>query len=451
MFRKWFAIPLWARVLMALVLGIVVGIGLQNALMLWGMHIGVAPEDAKDTAALWIKTYLGPFGDLFVRLLRMVVVPLILTTLVAGMVALGDPKRLGTVGLKTMGLYFLMTIVANIVGLVFGALFKPGEGLVLNATTAAPLKTQSLSLSEQLLAIVPANPVVALVDGNVMAIIFFAILFGIGIIVSGPSAKLVGDVFTAAAEAMLKVTQIVMEFAPIGVFALIAYTVASQGIEAFASILIMVGCVYAGLLTYMLIAYTGIIKLWLRLPLSRFFVGVADAGAVAYSTASSSATLPVTIACTTKKLGVNPSIAGSTLPLGATINMDGTALYLGVLAMFTAQVFGYELTFMQCAMITLTATFASIGAAGIPSASLFLAAAVLQTFGATPEQVALVVGFILPVDRIMDMARTTINVASDSVVAVAVAKWEGELDEEVYRGTKVYALPPEDLDDLYQK
>jgi Na+/H+-dicarboxylate symporter len=448
MFKWYFATPLWLRVMLALGLGIITGIGLKEGLVQWGLNIGVPPEDAQAIATLWLKTYIAPLGDLFMRLLRMVVVPLIFTSLVAGMVALGDPKKLGSVGIKTLGLYLLMTFTAVAVGLGFGSLFQPGVGLKLDASNIEPLKSVSLTLSERLLAIVPQNPLVAMVEGDIIAIIFFALLFGIGIILCGPSAKLVGDVFTAAAEAMLKVTQLVMEFAPIGVFALIAYTVARQGVEAFSSILIMIACVYAGLFVYMLVTYTAIIKFWLGLSLRRFFIGVADAGAVGFSTASSSATLPVTIACTTKKLGVNPSIAGSTLPLGATINMDGTALYLGILAVFTAQMFGYDLSLGQYIIIAITATLSAIGAAGIPSASLFLASAVLSTFGATPEQIALVIGFILPVDRIMDMARTSINVMSDSVVAVAVAKWEGELDQEVYNGTKAYVPPPEALDDL---
>ncbi len=451
MFRWWFSIPLWGRVMLALVLGVITGYGLQHALIYWGLHIGIAPDEAKSVAAHWIKTYLGPFGDIFMRLLRMLIVPLIFTTLVAGVVALGDPKKLGTVGLKTIGLYLLMTVCANIVGLIFGNIFQPGQGISFDATETAPLASDTPSLRERLLEVIPQNPVVALVEGDVLAIIFFAVIFGIGIILAGPSAKLAGDVFTAASEAMLKVTQIVMEFAPIGVFALIAYTVASQGLEAFKSILLLVACVYLALITYMIIVYFAIIKLWLRLPLGRFFKGVADAAAVGYSTASSNATLPVTIACTTQKLGVNRSIAGSTLPLGATINMDGTALYLGILAVFTARIFGYELTLSHYAMIVVTATISAIGAAGIPSASLFLAAVVLQTFGATPAQVALIVGFILPVDRIMDMARTTINVISDSVVALAVAKTEGELDEDIYYGRKSYEPSPDELDDFYRQ
>ncbi|WAC48739.1 dicarboxylate/amino acid:cation symporter [Asticcacaulis sp. SL142] len=451
MFRWWFGIPLWGRVLMAMTAGVAVGYGLQHALIAFGMHIGVAPDEAKAVAANWIKTYLGPFGDLFVRLLRMLIVPLVLTTLVAGIVALGDPRRLGSIGLKTVVLYFITTIFANIIGIIFGILFQPGRDVNLSAAEAKPVSTETASLSERLLSIVPQNPVQALVDGDILAIIFFSILLGIGIIMAGKSAKVLGDVFTAASEAVLKVTEIVMEFAPLGVFALVSYTVASQGLDALMSIAVLIGCVYAGLIVHMVLVYGWIIKFLLRLPVRRFFTGISDAQAVAYSTASSNATLPVTISNLTEKLGVKPAIAGSVLPLGATINMDGTALYLGILALFAAQVFGYDLGLAEYALIAMTAAVVSVGTAGIPSASLFLLAIVLQTFGTTPEQVALIVGFILPVDRIMDMARTTVNVTGDAAVAVAVAKWEGELDEDIYYGRKAYDAPPEDLDDLYPK
>lgn len=448
MVRWWFAIPLWGRVFMALVAGIVLGLGLQAGLKAWGVHIGIAPDQAQSVAAGWIKTWLGPFGDLFIRLLRMIIVPLIMTTLVAGIVQLGDPKRLGTVGIKTLLLYVVMTLIAVSIGLTFGTVLQPGSGLVLTDVGAGAVAFEPMTISERLLAIVPQNPVEAMVRGDVLSLIFFSILFGIGIILCGPSAKPVADVFTAASEAILKVTQIVMEFAPLGVFALMAYTVASQGIEIFASVFKLIACVYLALITYMLLVYGGIIKLWLKLPLWRFFFGMADAQAVAYSTASSSAALPVTMNCTTQKLGVPQSIAGSTLPLGAVINMDGTALYQGILACFAAQAFGYHLGPAEYAIILVTASLVSIGTASIPSASLFLMAIVMSTFGVTPEQVAMILAFVLPVDRIMDMARTTVNVASDAVVALAVAKTEGEFDSEIYMGKKVYEPTARERDDL---
>lgn len=418
--KWWFKTQLWKRVLGALVLGVIFGAVLAQIM-------------GGEAAAAWLETYVKPVGDLFIRLIRMLIVPLILTTLVSGVVALGDPKKLGSIGLKTIALYFVTTIFANIIGIIYGITFRPGEGVDLGAADAVPVSTEAPTLVERLLTIVPENPVASLADGDVLAIIFFAILLGIGILLAGRDGKLVGDLFSQAADVILKVTHLVMEVAPFGVFALVAHTVAGQGLEALAAIAILIAAVYLGLLTHAIVVYGGIIRFVLNLPVMNFVRGMLDAIAVAYSTASSSATLPVTIANATENLGVKRSIAGSVLPLGATINMDGTALYLGILALFTAQAFGYDLTLTHYVMIAFTAAIVSIGAAGIPSASIFLLAIVLETFGVTPEQTAIIVGFILPVDRIMDMARTALNVTGDATVATVVAKWEGELDEDLYR------------------
>ena len=418
--RGWFKIALWQRVLGALVIGVIFG-GILSRIM------------GGEAAADWLETFIKPVGDLFINLIRMLIVPLILTTLVSGVVALGDPKKLGSIGLKTMALYFATTFFAHIIGIIFGLLFKPGEGVDLGGADAVPVSREAPTLVERLLGIVPDNPIAALADGDVLAIIFFAVLLGVGILMAGREGKLVGDLFTQAANVILKVTHLVMEVAPFGVFALVAHTVASQGFEALAAIAVLIAAVYVGLITHAVLVYGGFIRFVLGLPVMNFLRGMLDAIAVAYSTASSSATLPVTIANASENLGVKRSIAGSVLPLGATINMDGTALYLGILALFTAQAFGYDLTLANYFLIAFTASIVSIGAAGIPSASLFLLAIVLDTFGVSAEQVAIIVGFILPVDRIMDMARTALNVTGDATVATAVAKWEGELDEDCYR------------------
>lgn len=416
----WFKIKLWQRVLVGLVLGIVLGLTLSNTM-------------GQEAAVAWIDSYIRPVGLMFINLIRMLIVPLIFTTLVAGVVAMGDPARLRSLGAKTIILYLTTTLFANIIGLTFGTLFRPGEGADLGGVEAVPVSTEAPSIVDRLLAIIPTNPVAALADGNVLAIIFFSLLLGVGIAGSGAAGKKVGELFDSASEVVLKITHYVMEVAPFGVFALVTYTAASQGLEALASIFTLIIAVYLGLIAHAIITYGFLVRFVLNLPLVRFFRGLTDPIAVAYSTASSSATLPVTIAAASDNLGVKKSVAGSVLPLGATINMDGTALYLGILALFTAQAFGYDLTLMNYVMIAFTAAIVSIGAAGIPSASLFLLAIVLETFGVTPEHTAIIVGFILPVDRIMDMARTAVNVTGDAAVATAVAKWEGELDEETFK------------------
>lgn len=418
----WFKIKLWQRVLLALVLGIVFGLTLSQGM-------------GQEAAAAWIDAYVRPVGLLFINLIRMLIVPLIFTTLIAGVVAMGAPAKLGSLGLKTIGLYLITTFFANIIGLTMGTLLRPGDGA--NLDNVAPrgdmIQGEPEPIVDRLLSIVPQNPVQALADGDVLAIIFISLLFGIGILMSGKAGKPVADLFNSASDVVLKVTHFVMEVAPFGVFALVAYTAASQGLEALQSILTLIVAVYIGLFAHALITYGILIRIILNLPLIRFFRGMTDAIAVAYSTASSSATLPVTITNATDNLGIKKSVSGSVLPLGATINMDGTALYLGILALFTAQAFGYELTLMNYLMIALTAAIVSIGAAGIPSASLFLLAIVLETFGVTPEHTAIIIGLILPVDRIMDMARTAVNVTGDAAVATAVAKSEGELDEETFK------------------
>ncbi len=422
--RWWFKIKLWQRVLAALVLGVITGLVMSGTM-------------GQEAATVWIETWLRPVGDLFINLIRMLIVPLIFTTLVAGVIAMGKPSKLGSLGLKTIAAYFVTTIFANIIGLTFGTLFRPGIGVDFEGVEPAPVSTEAPSITDRLLEIVPTNPVAALADGDVLAIIFFSLLLGVGIIAVGKAGKPVADLFNSASDVVLKITHYVMEVAPFGVFALVTYTAASQGLEALQAILTLIVAVYLGLIVHAIITYGFLIRVILNLPLVRFFRGMTDPIAVAYSTASSSATLPVTIAAASDNLGVKKSVAGSVLPLGATINMDGTALYLGILALFTAQAFGYDLTFMNYVMIAFTAAIVSIGAAGIPSASLFLLAIVLETFGVTPEHTAIIVGFILPVDRIMDMARTAVNVTGDAAVATAVAKWEGELDEERFRDPAV--------------
>lgn len=419
---------LWQRVLAGLALGVVVGLAFR---ILGGTQIvdGAAYYPGAQIVTVWIK----PFGDAFVAAIRMLVVPLIFTTLVAGITGMGAPAKLGTIGIRAVGLYMLTTLIAVSIGLVFGAVFKPGSGVDFSDVTPNPVSTASASLTERLVNIIPTNPINALASGDVLAIIFFAILVGIAILVLGEKGRPLGAVIESGAEVMFKITHWVMEIAPLGVFALISWVTATKGIETFSSVLVLMLAVYLGCFSHIILVYGSLIKFVLRLPVIRFFRGILDAQAVAYSTSSSSGTLPVTITCVQDNLGVKPVVAGSVLPLGATINMDGTSLYLGILALFAAQAFGISLDLVDYLMIALTATLASVGAAGIPSASLFLLATVLTVFNVTPEQTALMVGFILPFDRLLDMMRTVTNVTGDAAVSTAVAKWEGELDEEVYR------------------
>lgn len=415
-------LPLWLRVMVGLILG-----GLAGYLF---------PDHA---------TVIKPIGDAFVRLIRMLVVPLIFTTLVAGVISMGDPKRLGSLGVKTILLYMGTTVFAVSLGLFFGTVFQPGLGVdyLAGNPDAAGAVTGKLdaaansgSIADRLLAIIPKNPVQAMVEADVLAIIFFSILFGVGILTAGDKGRAIGEVMESAAEAVLKMTVFVMELAPFGVFALMAWVLGDQGLGVLVNLGKLTLALYAACAVHMILVYGGLIRIILNLPVTRFFKGILDAMATAYSTASSSATLPVTISNVSKNLGVDRSVAGSVLPLGATINMDGTSIYLGLVALFAAQALGMELGMAEYVSIAATATLASIGTAGIPSASLFLAVTVLSVFGVTEQQAVLIIAFIFPFDRILDMMRTMTNVTGDAAVATAVGKWEGALDEDILRGKK---------------
>lgn len=425
----WFQITLWKRVMLGLAVGVIVGLTLHYSM----------GEKGAQIATDWIR----PFGTAFINLIRMLVVPLIFTTLVAGVTAMGDPAKLGSLGGRTIGLYLMTTLFAVSLGLIFGTIIQPGAGFDVSSISSEDVAAQkdrldsaasaTLSLTDRLLNIIPTNPVQALVNADVLQIIFFAIIFGVGCLLAKEAGKPISNAIESASEVMMKITHLVMETAPLGVFALITWVMATQGLGVLTVLGKMVFALYLACAVHMLITFGSLIKFVLRLPLIRFIRGIADAQAVAYSTSSSSATLPVTITCAEDNLGVKKSVAGSVLPLGATINMDGTALYQGLIALFAVQAFGLDISITEYFMIALTATLVSIGTAGIPSVSLFLAPITLGVVGCTPDQIAIILAVLFPFDRLLDMMRTVTNITGDSAVATAVAKWEGELDEEVYR------------------
>ena len=409
MLSAWFRIMLWKRILGALVAGVIIG-------MLWG-------SDAASIA--WI-------GDLFVRLIRMVVVPLVFVTLVSGVVSMGDPSKLGSLGVKTLAVYMSTTLAAILIGLTLAAYLQPGIGVDLSL--AVPSSVQApIPLSERLLSIVPSNPIAALAEGNILAIIFFALLVGISLLVIGEKGRPVSELMNASTEMMLKITHWVMEVAPFGVFALIASVAGNQGVSALLDVVILVVFVVLACAAHMLIIHGLIMmRIVLRLSAGSFFKGARDAMLVAFSTSSSSATLPVSMSVAENKLGIKPVVASTVLPLGATINMDGTALYVGIVSVFAAQAFGVELTLADYAIMAGSTTLVSVGTAAVPGASLFLMAAVMGAVGITPEQIAIVIGFILPFDRPLDMLRTAVNIGGDLSVSTAVANWEGEFDDEIF-------------------
>ena len=400
----WFRIPLWQRVIAALVLGIIVG-------RLWG------------PGAESIKI----IGDVFVAFIKMLVVPLIFFSLVSGVASIGDLRKLGSVGWRALLLFVVTGQVAVWLGLLLGSVFMPGAGL---DTSAIPMGTvpeaNETTWRQMLLGMVPQSPVQVMADVNVLPLIIFSLLLGVGILMAKEEGEPVLKIFDSGSVVMQKVTMVVMELTPFGVFALMAWVAGTLGFGALAALGKLVFLNYLGCLLIILVMYSALIKFVAKLPVIDFFRGIVDAIAVSYSTASSNATLPVTLRCAERNLGISNSVASFVISLGATINMNGTAMYLGLATLFGAQIFGVDLSWGDYFMIALLGTLGAVGAAGIPGAGLIMMALVFGAVGVPLETIAFVAG----VDRIMDMMRTTTNVTGDAAVATAVASLTGEIDRE---------------------
>jgi len=405
----WRGLALWKKIFIGLCLGLVVGLLFKDV-------------------ALMLK----PVGTLFINMIKMLIVPLVFVTLVTGITSMEDLSKMRRIGVKTFSIYLVTTAIAVAIGLAFGILFEPGAGVALSNTAAVAAK-KAPPLIDTLLALIPTNPMDSLVKGDILQIIVFAIFLGIAISMAGEKGKPVAAFFESFSEVMFKLTEIVISFAPIGVFGLMAWVSASYGIDVLISLAKVIGCVYIACLVHMALTMGGGIALIARLNPIKFFKGIASAQTVAFTTTSSSGTLPITTSNTIHNLGVSKPIASFVLPLGATINMDGTAIYQGICAMFVAQAFGIDLTFGNYLTIILTATLASIGTAGVPGAGLIMLSLVLTSVNLPLEGIAIIAG----IDRILDMARTTVNITGDAMTAVIVAKGEGELDEKIYNQDNV--------------
>lgn len=378
------------------------------------------------------------FGDLFIRLLKMIVVPVVLFSLIAGAASIA-PSRLGRVGVKILVYYILTSAFAVFIGLVFANIFQPGAGFnvvgdaAVKGTQAAPP-----TIVQILLNIVPTNPFESLMKGDVLPIIFFAVVFGIGLSyikdskqqALAKSGTVLLDGVNAAAETMYKVVGGIMQYAPIGVFVLIAQVFAQQGPKAIGTLLMVTLTVYVGLIVHLVVTYGGLLAVW-KLGFIKFLKGANEAMITAFVSRSSNATLPVTMRCSEENLGIPRSISSFTLPLGATINMDGTAIYLGVCAMFIGFATNQPLTLNQQLTVIITATLASIGTAGVPGAGAIMLLMVLDSVGLKVTEgsaVAAAYAMILGIDALLDMGRTSLNVTGDMVGSAIVAKTEKELD-----------------------
>jgi Na+/H+-dicarboxylate symporter len=393
----------------------------------------------------FVLRFVQPFGTLFLNLLKMIAVPLVLFSLVAGVASLNDTTKLGRIGGKSIALYLATTAIAISIGLVVVNLFAPGKGLSPEVrekllaqygekATAETQRVSEISIGDQLLDIVPTNPFRALADAEMLQVVFFALLLGVALTLlsrSNPGTAHVVKVFQLLSDAIIEMVRLIMLMAPIGVFALLAAVVADLGKDPaqLGELMQSLGgymlTVVIALLLHFLLVYTALLKLFTKVPLRRFIKALLPAQLLAFSSSSSAATLPVTIRCVERGVGVDEEVSSFVLPLGATINMDGTGLYQGVAAVFIANALGMDLTFAQQLTIVLTAALASIGPAAVPGVGIVMLVIVLKQID-VPEAG---IGLILAVDRPLDMLRTVLNVTGDATVATVVASSEGLIHE----------------------
>ena len=414
------------RILLAMVAGIALG-SVFNAVL----NSGGVPE----SVSAILNTYLidGLFdvvGRIFVASLKLLVVPLVLVSLICGSSALGDSARMGPIAGKTIGFYLFTTGLAVSIALIVATAIGPGQGLSLVTDTEFTAKAAP-ALKDVIVNIFPTNPVKAMAEANMLQIIVFALLFGYAMSHAGEPGQRLAGFFRDAEAVVMRMVAILMEFAPYGVFALLARLFSSMGLGA---ILDLAGYFFtlAGLLVFHgFVVYPTLLRILGGVSPKSLLQKMRPVWAFAFSTSSSGATIPVTLRTVEKRLGVHNSVAGFTVPLGATINMDGTAIMQGVATIFIAQVYGVDLSAGALFGVVLTAILASIGTAGVPGVGLITLALVLEQAGLPVEGIALIIG----VDRLLDMLRTVINVTGDAVASVVVAKSEGQLDMDVYCAT----------------
>ena len=407
----------------------------QIALDGGGFVSSVEPVSALGTTIVGI---LAPVGALFLRLIKMVIVPLVFASLLVGIAGLGDVRKLGRLGGKTLGLYMATTACAVTIGLLVAGIVRPGDYVSESERAALTAKysgsagdkadqaAEAPTMVENVLSIIPENPIYSLVkdgQGDMLQIIFFALIFGIALTLLKPErSQQIVDFFDTVQHAMIMIIHMVMKIAPFGVAALLAEVIGQSGVGLLVSLLIYALTVLLGLALLAILVYGSLVRFLARIPFIQFLKAARPAQLIAFSTSSSSAALPITLECAEENLGVSNSTSSFIVPLGSTVNMDGTALYQGVAALFIAQVFQMDLSLGDQLGIVFAATAASIGAAGVPGAGMITLAMVLTGAGIPTVGVALILG----VDRLLDMFRTAVNVTGDLAVTCAVARSEGE-------------------------
>ena len=413
-------ISLTSKIFIALIVGAVTGMVL---------HYLVPDGNIKNDVI--VEGVLYVLGQGFIRLMKMLVVPLVFCSLVCGSMAIGDTKKLGNVGGKTLAFYLVTTAVAVAVALGIGTLLRPGIGLDMSKiqVNASDIETmESASLAQTILNIIPDNPFKALANGEMLQVIVFALVVGVILAKLGERAEVVANFISQFNDIMMEMTMMVMSLAPIGVFSLIARTFANIGFSAFIPLAKYMIAVLIALAIQCFGVYQILLKVFTGLNPIRFIKKFFPVMAFAFSTATSNATIPLSIDTLNKKMGVSKKISSFTIPLGATINMDGTSIMQGVAVMFAAQAFGIHLTPMDYVTVIGTATLASIGTAGIPSVGLVTLTMVFNSVGLPVDAI----GIIMGIDRILDMARTAVNITGDAVCTTIVACQNGAVDKEVF-------------------
>ena len=382
-------------------------------------------------------------GKMFVNALKMLVVPLVFFSLICGVTGIGDIRVLGRVGGKSFALYIATTAVAIFVAIVLATLIGPGQGFNMEGIdTSGVTGKEAPSVWDVFAGIVPTNPVAAFANGEMLQVIFYTVILGIAVLMLGSRSKPFVEACEYMNEVMMKVVSIVMAFAPYGVFCLIAKTFTEQGIELFGPVIAYVVTLVGALFLHLFVTLMIMLKLFTGLNPFIFMQKMRPAQIFAFSTASSNATIPVTLRSVTKRVGVDNSVASFCVPFGATINMDGTAIMQGVATVFLANVYGIDLGLGGYAMVIAMAVLASIGTAGVPGVGLVMLTMVLGQVGLPIEGIAIILG----VDRLMDMIRTAVNITGDAVVSTIVAKGEGKIDMAVFNDPDAGVMTEDDLD-----
>lgn len=413
-------ISLTSMIFIALIAGAITGMVL---------HYLVPDSSVKNDVI--VEGVLYVLGQGFIRLMKMLVVPLVFCSLVCGSMAIGDTKKLGNVGGKTLAFYLVTTAVAVAVALGIGTLLRPGIGLDMSKiqVNASDIETmESTSLVQTILNIIPDNPIKSLASGEMLQIIVFALIIGVILAKLGERAETVSNFISQFNDIMMEMTMMVMSLAPIGVFCLIARTFSGMGFDAFQPLIKYMFAVMLALVIQCLGVYQILLKVFTGLNPIRFIKKFLPVMGFAFSTATSNATIPLSIDTLERKMGVSRRISSFTIPLGATINMDGTSIMQGVAVVFIAQAYGIALTPMDYVTVIATATLASIGTAGVPSVGLVTLSMVLTSVGLPIEGI----GFIMGIDRILDMSRTAVNITGDAVCTTIVANQNQALDKEVF-------------------